>query len=67
MRKYHCGYLDGGQLRVTFCRCFNHDLMLMWYDLVNVAQTICLRNEDDALIGNMKLKEFIVRALFMLY
>jgi hypothetical protein len=41
---------DGTQLRINFRRCFDHDLMVKWYKIVQIAQTLNLNDEQDTLI-----------------
>jgi hypothetical protein len=31
---------DGQNLKITFRRCFDHGLMLQWYELIQIAQSI---------------------------
>jgi hypothetical protein len=31
---------DGAQLKVTFRRCFDHKQMLLWYEVLQIAQTL---------------------------
>jgi hypothetical protein len=38
---------DGNQLKVTFRWCLNHDLMTKWYDILQIAHTLQLTEEDD--------------------
>jgi hypothetical protein len=48
------------KLKVTFCRCFHYDLMLMWYDLISIAP-LCLTNETDAIIWKYESKGILIR------
>jgi hypothetical protein len=41
---------NGVSLKVTFRRYFDHRLMLQWYEIIQIAQTLHLDDEDDALI-----------------
>ena len=47
---------DGDQLKVTFRICFDHALMLKWYEVLQIAQTLQLSAEDDALIWKFESK-----------
>jgi hypothetical protein len=41
---------DGKQLRVTFRRCFDHRLILQWYEVLQIPISLHLKDENDALI-----------------
>jgi hypothetical protein len=41
---------DGEQLKCTFRRCVDDKLFRMWDEVVNVASTLVLSDEDDELI-----------------
>jgi hypothetical protein len=41
---------DGETLKVTFRRCFDHNLVLQWFDILQIAQSIHLTSDSDALI-----------------
>jgi hypothetical protein len=41
---------DGTHLRINFMRCFDHDLIVKWYEIVQIAQTLHLNDEKDTLI-----------------
>jgi hypothetical protein len=41
---------DGTQLKITFRRCSDHELMVKWYEIVQIVQTLVLNNEHDTLI-----------------
>jgi hypothetical protein len=41
---------DGESLKVTFRKCFDHRLMLQWFEIQQIAQSIHLNTESDALI-----------------
>ena len=47
---------DGEQLRVTFRRCFDHRLMIQWYEILQIAQSIHLSGEEDAIIWKYESK-----------
>ena len=47
---------DGAQLRFSFRRNVSQRLMLQWYDLLQVAGSICLSEEDDAVIWKWEAK-----------
>jgi hypothetical protein len=41
---------DGVSLKMTFRRCFDHKLMLQWFEIQQIAQTILLNDSKDCLI-----------------
>jgi hypothetical protein len=41
---------DGTNLKITFRRCFDHHLMLQWFEILQIAQTLHLSSESDALV-----------------
>jgi hypothetical protein len=41
---------DGKNLKIAFRRCFDHKLMLQWYELVQIVQCIQFSDENDSLI-----------------
>jgi hypothetical protein len=41
---------DGEHCNVTFRMCFDHRLMLQWYKIIHIAETLQLVEENDALI-----------------
>jgi hypothetical protein len=41
---------DEESLKVTFRRYFDHRFMLQWYAILQIAQTLHLTDENDALI-----------------
>jgi hypothetical protein len=41
---------DGQNLKITFRRCFDHNLMIQWYELVQIASSIQFSKESDALV-----------------
>jgi hypothetical protein len=43
---------DGSSLKVTFRRCFDHNLMLQWFEIQQIAQTISFDGTKDSLIWN---------------
>lgn len=46
---------DGEHLMITFRRCFDKKkLLLLWYDLVSIVQSISLNNEEDAIIWKLE-------------
>jgi len=47
---------DGDQLKVTFRRCFDHRLLIQWYEILQIAQTIHFSGEEDALIWKFDAK-----------
>ena len=47
---------DGTQLRITFRRCFDQALMLRWYDLVSIAESLALNSERDTPIWKFDSK-----------
>jgi hypothetical protein len=43
--------LRGGEsLKVTIRRCFDHRLMLQWYEILKISQTLQVIVEGDALM-----------------
>ena len=45
---------DGGQLKVTFRRCFSVEMVAKWYEIIQIAQTIQFKDEDDAIIWKLE-------------
>ena len=45
---------DGVNLKITFRRCVDNRLLLLWYDMLSIVQSIVLSNEDDALIWKLE-------------
>jgi hypothetical protein len=41
---------DGVQLKISFRRCFSHELMIKWYEILEIAKSIQFTQEPDALI-----------------
>jgi hypothetical protein len=41
---------DGESLKVTFRRFFDHRLMVQWFEILQIAHTIQLTPDSDALI-----------------
>lgn len=41
---------DGCNLKITFRRCVDSRLMLLWYDLVSIGQSLKINDEEDAII-----------------
>jgi hypothetical protein len=41
---------DGVQLKISFRRCFSHELMIKWYEILEIAKSIQFHEEPDALI-----------------
>jgi hypothetical protein len=41
---------DGVQLKISFRRCFSHELMVKWYEILEIAKSIQFTQEPDALI-----------------
>ena len=41
---------------VTFRRTFSHDLLVKWYEIIQIAQTIRFSKDDDALIWKFDAK-----------
>ena len=41
---------DGEQLKLTFRRCFCENLMMQWYELVQIANYLTISEEDDTLL-----------------
>jgi hypothetical protein len=41
---------DGTNLKITFRRCFDHNLMLQWLEILQIAQTLQLSSESDTLV-----------------
>jgi hypothetical protein len=38
---------NGESLKVTFRRCFDHNLMLQWFEILQIAQSINLNSDSD--------------------
>uniref|UniRef100_A0ACD6AF76 Uncharacterized protein n=1 Tax=Avena sativa TaxID=4498 RepID=A0ACD6AF76_AVESA len=49
---------DGEKLRVTFRRCFNHELLIKWYGILQIAQSIHLSGEEDAMVWKLENSGF---------
>ena len=47
---------DGVQLKLSFRRCFSQQLLLQWYDLVHIAESLQLNNEPDAVLWKFDSK-----------
>ena len=47
---------DGSQLKITFRRCFDHSLLLRWYDLVYIAESLVLSEEQDMPVWKFESK-----------
>ena len=45
---------DGGQLKITFRRCFNREMFAKWYEIIRIAQSIQFKDEDDAIIWKLE-------------
>jgi hypothetical protein len=41
---------DGTSLKISFRRCFDHQLMLQWFEIVQIAQSLSLTTESDTLL-----------------
>jgi hypothetical protein len=41
---------DGRQLKVTLRRCFSNKLLLEWYEIMKIAQTLNLSGEEDSVV-----------------
>ena len=41
---------DGKQLNITFHRYFDHGLLIKWYELPQIAQSIQITEDEDAII-----------------
>ena len=44
----------GLTLKITFRRCVDNRLLLLWYDMLSIVQSIVLSNEDDVLIWKLE-------------
>jgi hypothetical protein len=57
---------DGRQLKINFRRCFDHDLMIKWLEIVQIAQTLNLNNEQDTLIWKFEANGmFSVKSMYV--
>jgi hypothetical protein len=45
---------DGTQLKVTFRRCFDHNQMLLWYEILQIAQTLHVTEKDDNILWKLE-------------
>ena len=41
---------DGIQLKITFRGCFDDALMAQWYEIVQIASSLHISEEDDAIL-----------------
>jgi hypothetical protein len=41
---------DGTSLKVTFRRCFDHQLMIQWLEILQIAQSLHLTTDSDSLL-----------------
>jgi hypothetical protein len=57
---------DGQQLKCDFRRTFTPQMMEMWLEIVEIAQTIIFMWKRTSLSGNMSQQGFIPLSLFML-
>jgi hypothetical protein len=56
---------DGTQLKISFRWCFDHDLMIKWFEIVQIAQTLSLNDEQDTLIWKFEANGlFIVKSMY---
>jgi hypothetical protein len=56
---------DGVQLKISFRRCFSHELMLKWYEIVEIAKSIQFTQEPDALIWKFTSNgQFNVKSMY---
>jgi hypothetical protein len=56
----------GEHCKVTFRRCFDHRLMLQWYKIIHIAQTLQPVEENDALIWMWEpIGIFSVRSMYV--
>jgi hypothetical protein len=57
---------DGQNLKITFRRCFDHNLMTQWYELVQIASSIQFSEEPDALIWKFESNGvFTVKSMYV--
>ena len=47
---------DGEQIRVTFRRCFDQRLLYQWFEILQIAQSLHLSDEDDCLLWKLDSK-----------
>ena len=45
---------DGSNLKITFRRCIDNRLLLLWYDLLNIVQSVTFNDDEDALIWKLE-------------
>jgi hypothetical protein len=56
---------DGAQLKISFRRCFDHDLMIKWFEIVQITQTLSLNDEQDTLIWKFEANGlFSVKSMY---
>jgi hypothetical protein len=56
---------DGQNLKITFRRCFDHKLMIQWYELVQIVNSIQFSGEADALIWKFESNGvFTVKSMY---
>jgi hypothetical protein len=56
---------DGTQLKISFRRCFDHGLMIKWFEIVQIAQTLSLNNEQDTLVWKFEANGlFSVKSMY---
>ena len=47
---------DGAQLKVIFCRYFDHAMLVSWYEILQITQTIQFMDEEDSLVWKFESK-----------
>jgi hypothetical protein len=58
---------DGTQLRISFRRCFDHDLMVKWFEIVQIAQTLSQNDKQDTLIWMIEANGlFSVKSMYVI-
>ena len=45
---------DGSNLKISFRRCVDNRLLHLWFDLLSIAQSVILNDEDDAIIWKLE-------------
>jgi hypothetical protein len=51
---------DGNQLKISFRRCFSHELMLKWHEIVQIGKTIQFTQNLILWCGNLLPMGFIM-------
>uniref|UniRef100_A0ACD5WXN0 Uncharacterized protein n=1 Tax=Avena sativa TaxID=4498 RepID=A0ACD5WXN0_AVESA len=57
---------DSTQLKITCRRCFNYEMLHKWYEILEVANTLHLNEEEDTILWNLQPNGiYTVRSLYV--